>query len=166
MTLLSHPELLGFEAFFLVMALKKRPLEMDEKPDAHARRLALDHIDADIAFAFEQAQITLHGAAALAERLHEQGDGDFAGAVRACVAVGVLGELARATAGAVGEVGVVAEAGGELGDVGAVVLRRSRARPLMEGIAVAGLQRCAAALFSRGAVGSSAEIHPQRRAIT
>jgi len=41
---------------------KKRAAEDDEKPGAHARRLALDHVDADVAFAFEQAQITLHGA--------------------------------------------------------------------------------------------------------
>jgi hypothetical protein len=69
------------------------------------------------------------------------------------VAVGVLGELARAAAGAVGEVGVVVEVGGEFGDVGAAVLRRGRARPLVKGIAVAGLQRCAAALLPGGAVG-------------
>ena len=114
------------------MARKKRPQKMHEKPGAHARRLALDHVDADVALAFEQAQVTLHRAAALAERLHEPGDGDFAGAVCARVAVSVLGELARAAAGAVGEVGVVVEPGGEFGDVGAAVFGRGRARPFVQ----------------------------------
>ena len=49
----------------------------------------MDDFDRDITRVFKLTQVALHGAARLAERAHEPGDGDVGGAARAVLAVAV-----------------------------------------------------------------------------
>ena len=78
----------------------------------------------DIACAFKLAQVALHGAARLAERAHQLGDGDFGCAGFAVLAVDVFRQLAGAAPRAVRQVGVVLDPRGHLRHVGAAVARR------------------------------------------
>ena len=105
------------------MPWKQRGQQCYEQSGAHARA-GMDDFDSDVTRVFKLTQVALHGAPVLVESAHQPGDGDVGGAGVAIFTVNILHQLARAAAGAVGQVGIVLDPRGHLRHIGAAVARR------------------------------------------
>jgi hypothetical protein len=108
---------------------EQRGQQADRQADAHARA-GPEHVDRDIAVFLKLFQVTLHGAAATVQALHQVRDGDVRRSVVAVQAVGVFGDLSGAPAGAVAQVGIVLKPGCEFGDIAAVIVGQGLGRLL------------------------------------